>query len=65
LISYYKTNGITSLKKHVDANHSFIAQMFEEKMSRLLKSIEEKQVSKKKTNPFGRSIFKFFILKIP
>jgi hypothetical protein len=23
-ISYYKTNGITSLKKHVDANHSLI-----------------------------------------
>jgi ribosomal protein L16 Arg81 hydroxylase len=31
LISYYKTNGITSLKKHVDANHFFIAQMFEKK----------------------------------
>jgi len=28
LISYYKTSGITSLKKHVDAYHSFIAQMF-------------------------------------
>jgi hypothetical protein len=30
LISYYKTNGITFLKKHVDANHFFITQMFEE-----------------------------------
>jgi hypothetical protein len=30
LISYYKSNGITFSKKHVDANHSFIAQMFEE-----------------------------------
>jgi hypothetical protein len=30
LISYYKTNGITSLKKHVDAEHSVIIKMFEE-----------------------------------
>ncbi len=31
LISYYKTNGITSLKKHVDAKHTNIAKMFEKK----------------------------------
>jgi ribosomal protein L16 Arg81 hydroxylase len=31
LISYYKTNGIASFKKHVDADYSFIAQTFEEK----------------------------------
>ncbi len=37
LILYYKTNGIISFKKHVDAYHSFIAQMFEEKMNSLLK----------------------------
>jgi hypothetical protein len=30
LISYYKTNGINYLKKHVDANHYFIIKMFEE-----------------------------------
>jgi hypothetical protein len=48
----------------VDANHSFIAQMFEEKVNRLLKSIEERQVLKKRTNPFGGSIFKFLKLKI-
>jgi hypothetical protein len=32
LISYYKTNGITSLKKDVDAKHTVIAKMFEEKI---------------------------------
>ncbi len=42
LISYYKTNGITSFKKHVDENHSLIAQMFEE-VNSLLKSMEERQ----------------------
>ncbi len=64
LIFYYKTNGITSFKKHVDANHSFITQMFEE-VNILLKSTEEKQALKKRTNPFGGSIFKFFLSKIP
>jgi hypothetical protein len=42
LISYYKTNGITSFKKHVDANHSFVAQMFEEEMNNLLRRIEKR-----------------------
>jgi hypothetical protein len=29
LISYYKTNGITSLKKHVDVDHGQISKIFE------------------------------------
>jgi hypothetical protein len=37
---YYKANGIISLKVHVDADHSFIAQMFEEEMNNLLKIIK-------------------------
>jgi hypothetical protein len=37
LISYYKTNGITFFKKHVDVNHYLIAQEFEEKTNNLLK----------------------------
>jgi hypothetical protein len=41
LISYYKINGIISFKKHVDVDHFFIAQMFEE-MNSLLRSIEER-----------------------
>jgi hypothetical protein len=45
LISYYKTNGITSPM---------------EEMNSLLKRIEEKQPSKKRTNSSRRSISKFF-----
>jgi len=54
---YYKTNGITSLKKHVDVDHSFIAQMFEEEMNSLLRRIKKRQSSKKRTNPFKGLIF--------
>jgi len=35
LISYYKTNGITSLKKHVDVKHIVIIKMFEEEVKSL------------------------------
>jgi len=48
LISYYKTNGITSPMEEVN---------------NLLKRIEEKQPSKKITNPFGGSISNFFPIK--
>jgi hypothetical protein len=47
----------------VDTNHSYIAQRFEEKMNNMLKGIKEKQMSKKRTNPSGRSISKFFLIK--
>jgi hypothetical protein len=36
LISYFKTNGITSFKKHLDVVH-IIAKMFEEEINFLLK----------------------------
>jgi hypothetical protein len=47
----------------VDADHSFITPMFEEKMNYLLKSTKEKQPSKKRINPSGRLISKFFSIK--
>ncbi len=47
----------------MDVDHFFIAQMFEEKMNSLLKSIKEIQPSKKKTNPSRGSIFKFYYVK--
>jgi hypothetical protein len=50
-------------KKHVDVDHYFIAQFFEEIMNSLLKSTKEIQTSKKRTNPFRGSIFKFFFVK--
>jgi hypothetical protein len=48
LISYYKTNGITSLMEEVNS---------------LLKRIEERHPSKKRTNPFGRLISKKILVK--
>jgi hypothetical protein len=63
LIFYYKTNGIISLKKHVDVDRSFITQMFEKKVNSLLRNIEEKQPLKKRANLSGGSIFKFFCVK--
>jgi hypothetical protein len=47
LISYYKTNGITFLKTHMDAEHPVITKMFE-KINFLLKGREERQPTKKR-----------------
>ncbi len=34
LISYYKTNGILTLKKHVDVKHDLLAKKLDEEMNR-------------------------------
>jgi hypothetical protein len=55
-------------QKNVDVNHSFIAHKFEKEVNSLLKEIVplvERHPSKKRTNPLGGSISKFFWLKIP
>lgn len=41
-ISYYKTNGITLLKNHVDAYHLVLNKKFERKVNNSLKGIVEK-----------------------
>jgi hypothetical protein len=46
LVSYFKSNGITTLKKHVDANHKLIVKNFEEEANNL-KSPLERQLAKK------------------
>jgi hypothetical protein len=40
-------NGITTLKKHVNANHSIITKMFEEKVNNPLKGEVDNQPTKK------------------
>jgi len=45
LITYYKMNGITSLKKHVDANHYLISKKIEE-VQNMMKGSVERQPSK-------------------
>jgi hypothetical protein len=47
----------------VDAYRSFIAQRFEEEVNSLSKGTKEIQPSKKRTNPFKGSIFKYFSIK--
>jgi len=56
LISYYKTNGITSLKEHVHVNHYFISQKFEEVQNMMRGRSVERQLANKHFNPFGSSI---------
>ncbi len=58
MIFYYKTNGTTPLKKHVDVDHSLITQMFEEEVNSLMTSNDETQPLKKRTY-----IFKYFSIK--
>jgi hypothetical protein len=43
-------NGITILKKHVDANHSIIAKMFEEVVKNPLRRQVQRQPTKIKSN---------------
>jgi hypothetical protein len=38
LVSYFKNNGLITLKKHMDLNHRLIAKTFEEKMNNNMKS---------------------------
>ncbi len=47
LIIYNTTNGITTLKKHVNTNDSIIAKMFEEEINNLMRGEVEKQLAKK------------------
>ncbi len=47
LILYNITNGIKTLKKYVNVDHSIIAKMFKEKVNNSLKREVEKQPTKK------------------
>jgi len=47
LITYYKTYGITIIKKHVNAYHSIIANKFEKEINNGIKGIVEKKPTKK------------------
>jgi hypothetical protein len=44
LISYYKTNGITCLKGHVNVNHVVIYKKFENVVNNFLKRSVERQL---------------------
>ncbi len=66
LISHFKTNGITSLKKHVDVDHHGpIAKIFEEEVNHLLKRKKKGQLLEKRSNLLGNLISNFFDVKDP
>jgi len=57
LISYYKTNGILTLKKHVDGKHNLLAKKLDEEVNNLVRTQGERQPTKKKQSV---SSFEFF-----
>jgi hypothetical protein len=63
LFLYNTTNGITTLKKHLNANHSTIAKLFEEAIDSPLKGKVEKKPSEKISNPSSNVIINFFVVK--
>jgi hypothetical protein len=63
LILYNITNQITTLKKHVNANHFIIANFFEKEVKNPLREVE-KQFAKKRSNPSTIQLSFFLLLKI-
>jgi len=60
LVSYFKSNGIIVLKKHVDANHNLIATNFDKEVNNNIKNPLQKQLAKKRATITNNEIFKFF-----
>jgi hypothetical protein len=60
ILTYFKKNGITTLKKHVDADHAISANIFEEEVNSPLRNILERQLAKKRPNVSNFEISKFF-----
>jgi hypothetical protein len=65
IIPYFKNNGITTLKKHVDVDCVALAKKFEEKLNNFGRAIITKQPTKKRSNIFIISISSFFGSTIP
>jgi hypothetical protein len=65
LFLYNITNGITTLKKHVNANHSIIAKLFEEVINNPLQGKVGKQLAKDISNPSSNAIVNFFVVENP
>jgi len=65
LISYYKTNGIITLKKHVDVKHYLLAKKIDKEINNLVNSELERQLAKNRQNVSSSEISEFFIAKVP
>jgi hypothetical protein len=62
---YYKTNGISALKKHVDVKHGLFAKKLDEEVNSLVKTQVERQSTKKWQNVSSSKFSKFFSPKFP
>jgi hypothetical protein len=60
---YKSANEITTLKKHVYADHFMITKIFKEEINSVLKEPYEKQLTNKRFHVNGTTIFIFFIPK--
>jgi hypothetical protein len=63
LITYYKTHGIITLKKHVDVYHVLIIKKYEEEVNGLIRGILERQLTNERFNVLSNAIFNFFAVK--
>ncbi len=61
LIIYYKTCGLITLKKDVDADHFIIVKKSEEEINNEIGRIVERQPTKKRPNVPTSAIFLFFL----
>jgi len=61
LVSYYKTNGILTLKMHVDAKHSLLAKKLDEEVNSSIRTQGEKQPTKKRQNVSSFENLKCFL----
>jgi hypothetical protein len=50
LVSYFKSSGIITLKKHVNGNHFLIARNFGKKLSNNVENLMERQCKEKVYN---------------
>jgi hypothetical protein len=48
LVSYFKNNGITTLKKHVDVDHGLIVKKIKEELNNNVESPLERWLAKKR-----------------
>ncbi len=64
LISYYKTIGISYLKKHVDAKHGLLVKKLDEQVNNEMRIEVERQLAKKRLNVSSSFFFEFFLVKL-
>jgi hypothetical protein len=65
IISYFKNNGITSLKKNVDVDHVVFPKKFEEKPNNFGRALITKEPTKQRPNISTTSIPSFYGSIIP